>query len=85
MNHIEAIENYDKIFSCSDDCTLRQWSVDVERGLGINERVFKFDDPVLTSKIHLDKNMLFTGAWDKQVRAIVLDSGEVDKTFIAAK
>ena len=65
VNHIEALESYEKIFSASDDCTLRQWCVDLEKGIGINERIFKFDDPVLTSKIHLEKNMLFTSCWDK--------------------
>jgi len=82
--HIEAIEGFEKIYSSSNDCTLRQWSIDLEKGLGFNERIFKFDDPVLCSKIHLDKNMLFTGCWDKQIRAIMLDTGVVDKTFIAS-
>ena len=59
--------------------------MDLEKGCGINERIFKFDDPVLTSKIHLDKNMLFTGCWDKQIRAITLDTGEIDKTWIGGK
>ena len=65
VNHIEAVDGYDKIFSSSDDCTLRQWVIDFERGLSINERVFKFDDPVLTTKIHLEKQMIFTSSWDK--------------------
>ena len=56
--------------------------MDFEKGLGINDRIFKFDDPVLISKIHEEKNMLFTSCWDKQIRAILLDSGEVDKTWI---
>ena len=65
INHLEISEQIDKIFSCSDDCTLRQWTVDLEKGIGINERVFRFDDPVLTSKLCLGKNMLFTSCWDK--------------------
>ena len=46
INHIESHQEFDRIFSSSDDCTLRQWFVDLEKGIGINERVFKFDDPV---------------------------------------
>lgn len=29
--------------------------------------------------------MLFTGSWDKQVRAIDLKTGEIDRSFVAAK
>ena len=29
--------------------------------------------------------MLFTGCWDKQIRALMLDTGEVDKTWIGSK
>ena len=65
-------EEFDRIFSSSDDCTLRQWFVDLEKGIGINERIFKFDDPVQSSILNLEKNMLFTACWDKQIRALML-------------
>ena len=65
INHLEISDKIEHIYSCSDDCTLRQWTVDHEKQIGVNERVFKFADPVLTSKLCLEKNMLFTSRWDK--------------------
>ena len=85
INHLEIQEGYERIFSSSDDCTLRQWTVDHEKRIGVNDRIFRFDDPVLTSKLCLEKNMLFTSCWDKQIRALMIDTGEVDKSWIGAQ
>ena len=61
INHLEASEELGKLFSCSNDCTLRQWSLE---NLGICERIFKFQDPVNVCKMHVDKGILFAGCWD---------------------
>lgn len=81
INHLEAVEHIGRVFSCSNDCTLREWSIEQ---LGICERIFKFQDPVNVCKMHLDKNMIFAGCWDRQIRAIVYDTGVIDKSFLAA-
>ena len=39
INHLEAVEEIGKVFSCSNDCTLRQWPIN---NLGVCERIFKF-------------------------------------------
>lgn len=48
------------------------------------ERIFKFSDPIYTVKFHHDKNMLFAGCWDRQIRAIDFTTGVVDRAFLAA-
>ena len=62
INHLEAVSEICRVFSCSNDCTLRQWSIE---SLGVCERIFKFQDPVYTCKMHLEKGMLFAGSWDR--------------------
>lgn len=74
VNHLEAIPDSDTLFSSSNDCTVRQWAVEE----GACERVFKFSDPINISRVCLEKGLLFTGSWDKQVRAITLENGAVD-------
>ena len=81
INHLEAVEELTKLFSCSNDCTLRQWSMD---NLGVCERIFKFQDPTNVCKFHHDKQMIFVGCWDRMVRAIEYETGNVDKAFLAA-
>ena len=81
INHLEAIEDLGKLFSCSNDCTLRQWSLE---NLGICERIFKFNDPVNVCKMHVEKGIMFAGCWDNQIRAIIYDSGIIDRSFLAA-
>lgn len=81
INHLEAVEGLNKLFSCSNDCTLRQWSLENH---GQCERIFKFADPVYTCKMHFEKNMIFTGSWDRQIRAIDYTTGVVDRAFLAA-
>lgn len=39
INHLEAVSEIRRVFSCSNDCTLRQWSIE---SLGVCERIFKF-------------------------------------------
>ena len=81
INHLEAVEEYGKLFSCSNDCTLRQWSLEHH---GMCERIFKFNDPVYTCILHAEKNMIFTGCWDRQIRAIDYETGVVDRAWLAA-
>lgn len=35
--------------------------------------------------MHADHNLVFTGSWDKMVRAIDLKTGEVDRAFVASR
>eukprot|EP00353_Schmidingerella_taraikaensis_P004164 CAMPEP_0185579678 /NCGR_PEP_ID=MMETSP0434-20130131/15348_1 /TAXON_ID=626734 ORGANISM="Favella taraikaensis, Strain Fe Narragansett Bay" /NCGR_SAMPLE_ID=MMETSP0434 /ASSEMBLY_ACC=CAM_ASM_000379 /LENGTH=238 /DNA_ID=CAMNT_0028197749 /DNA_START=578 /DNA_END=1294 /DNA_ORIENTATION=+ len=60
---------------------MRQWSMD---NLGVCERIFKFTDPTNVCKMHLEKNMIFVGCWDRMVRAIEFETGVVDRAFLAA-
>lgn len=69
-----------QLFSCSNDCTIRQW--DTEKG--ICDLVFKFPDPIYTALYDNTREMLFTGGWDKQLRAIDLTDGVVDQSFGAS-
>ena len=39
INHLEPCEAIGRVFSCSNDCTLREWSIEQ---IGICTRVFKF-------------------------------------------
>lgn len=48
-------------------------------------RVYKFQDPVNVSVIHKEHNLLFTGSWDKIVRAIDIKTGEIDRSFVASR
>lgn len=34
--------------------------------------------------MHLEKGILFAGCWDRQIRAIMYDTGIVDRAFLAA-
>jgi len=81
INHLEGLPDSDKLFSSSNDCTVRQWAADQ----GACERIFKFNDPIFVSRICLEKGLLYTASWDKQVRAIQLDSGQVDSSFVASR
>ena len=81
INHLEPCEAIGRVFSCSNDCTLREWSI---QQIGICTRVFKFQDPINVCKLHMEKGMLFTGCWDRQIRAIIYETGVVDRAFLAA-
>lgn len=35
--------------------------------------------------VHPQHNLLFTGSWDKIVRAIDLKTGEIDRSFVASR
>ena len=52
--------------------------------MGVCERIFKFADPVNVCKMHVEKGILFAGCWDRQIRAIIYDTGVVDRAFLAA-
>ena len=39
INALEAVEPIGKLFSASNDCTMRQWPMD---NIGVCERIFKF-------------------------------------------
>lgn len=69
--HLEAVPGTDKLFSCSLDCTVRQW----QTSSAFCERVIKFQDPVNICKLHLEMNALFCASWDKQIRALDLETG----------
>ena len=62
---------------------MRQWNAETESGFC--ERIFKFADPVSISQLCLHKDLLLTGSWDKQVRALNLVTGEVEKSWVASK
>jgi len=40
--------------------------------------VFQFNDPIFVTLFDKPRNMLFTGGWDRQLRAIDLKEGIVD-------
>jgi WD40 repeat protein len=84
INQLKASVEVNKLFSCSDDCTLRQWSLD---NIGVCDRVFKFPDPVTCCLVSsgIEPQMLFVGSWDKMVRAIILQQGIVDRAFVASR
>ena len=79
INHLTFEKGY--LFSSAQDCTVRQWNVDKNQVV----RIYKFADPCTFSTVHTEHNLLFTGSWDKQVRAIDLKTGEVDRAFVASK
>lgn len=79
INHLTFEGGY--LFSSAQDCTVRQWNVDKETCC----RIFKFADPCSFATVHTQHNLLFTGSWDKQVRAIDLKNGEIDRAFVASK
>lgn len=82
INQILVVPEYQRVFSCSDDCTLRQWSLE---SVGVCEKIFKFPDPVTCCVVSQERGMLFAGSWDKMVRAILLKEGIVDRAFCAAR
>ncbi len=84
INAIEIVQGKKKVFSCSNDCTLRQWSIETKESYGICEKIFKFTDPTLCVKMHMEKSMLFVGCWDRQVRALDYETGQVDRAWLAA-
>ena len=79
INHMLIVG--DQLYTAAQDCTVRQWGVANEQCT----RVFKFQDPVLSQTFHPEHNFLFTGSWDKQVRAIDLKTSEIDRAFVASK
>jgi len=81
INHIEAVNELCKVFSCANDCTVRQWSIET---IGVCDRVFKFADPVHTCIMHIEKGILFVGCWDRQIRAVIYETGVVDKAWLAS-
>jgi len=73
VNHIMHIPDSQYIISVSNDCTMRQWALHTS----LCERMFKFHDPLYYVMWYPVKNLLFTSCWDKQIRAIDLDTGVV--------
>jgi len=82
-NRINALTgtDQDKIFSCSNDCTVRMWN----SSTGVCENIFKFGDPVSDIAISITHNMMYTASWDKMVRVIDLEASKVIKSFVASK
>jgi WD40 repeat protein len=60
---------------------VRQWNVENDTCM----RIFKFADPISYTCVHEAHNLLFTGSWDKIVRAIDLKTAEVDRSFVASR
>lgn len=82
MNKINSlIFEAGHLFSASQDCTVRQWTTDEPNCV----KVFKFQDPITCISLHTEHNLLFTGSWDKIVRAINLKNSEVDRSFVASR
>lgn len=81
INALEVVKGKNRLFSCSNDCTIRQW--DTQKG--ICDLVFKFPDPIYAMLYEPTRDMLFTGGWDRQLRAIDLKAGIVDQSFGASK
>lgn len=74
VNALVPIMGKNRLYSCSNDCTIRLW--DTEKG--ICDLVYKFSDPIYTALYDRTRDMLFTGGWDKQIRAIDIKDGIVD-------
>ena len=71
----------DKLITAANDCTLRIWDL----SLGTCLSVFKFADPISCAQISEEHDMIFTGSWDKMVRAMDLKTNAIVKSFIASK
>ena len=80
INIIVATDS-EKIFSASNDCTIRTWSV----SMGTWENIYKFTDPISSIAVSLTMNMMYTASWDKMVRVVDLEANKVTKSFLAAK
>lgn len=71
----------DRIFSASNDCTVRSWNI----SSGICENIYKFTDPIASISVSLTSNVMYTASWDKMVRVVDLEANKVTKSFLAAK
>jgi hypothetical protein len=47
--------------------------------------IYQFTDPIYTALYDATREMLFTGGWDRQLRAIDLKDKVVDTSFGASK
>lgn len=70
-----------RLFSCSNDCTIRQW----DTLSGICDLIYHFENPIYCALYDKTRNMLFSGGWDRQLRAIDLKDGVVDQSFVCSK
>ena len=80
INCIITTDN-ERIFSASNDCTVRSWSI----SSGVCENIYKFIDPISSIAISLTSNIMYTASWDKMVRVIDLEANKVTKSFLASK
>ena len=86
IGHTNKINNLiwtdkEMIISTSNDCTIRQWSEKNGNCFGI----FKFADPISSAIFLPINNILYTASWDKSIRCLDLESGEIVKTFVGSK
>jgi len=81
INHLMVTPQTMTLFSASNDCTIRQWSLTTT----LTERVYKFSDPMYSITYYAEKNLLFTSCWDKQIRALNFDTGAVESSFVGAR
>lgn len=80
INSIVATDS-ERIFSASNDCTIRSWSVST----GVCETIYKFTDPISSIAISLTMNIMYTASWDKMIRVVDMQASKVTKSFLAAK
>lgn len=80
INIIVATDG-ERIFSASNDCTIRSWNVTS----GMCENVYKFADPISSIAVSLTTNIMYTASWDKMVRVVDLEANKVTESFLAAK
>jgi WD40 repeat protein len=81
INALVAVEHQQRLFSCSNDCTIRSWNTHK----GYCDMVYQFSDPIYCALYDNSREMLFTGGWDRQLRAIDLKDNVVDQSFGASK
>jgi WD40 repeat protein len=71
--------NENSLFSSSQDCSIRSWSLKT----GSCEVIYQFSDPV--SDIFIQNSHLFLSSWDKMVRAINIQEGSIVLEFLAGE
>lgn len=81
INHLMVVPETFTLFSCSNDCTIRQWAMHT----ALCERMYKFSDPMYYIAYYQPKNLLFTSSWDKKIRALNFDTGVVESSFVGAR
>lgn len=66
------------LFSASQDCNIRRWGLDS----AICDVVYQFSDPI--SSIFLKENELYLVSWDRFLRVIDIEEGNIIHEFVAS-